>query len=58
MGRRIKQFNLYGEYIKTWESIKGAGRELNIHPRGIKSCCDGTAKSAGGFRWEYEDEEL
>ena len=54
--RGVKQFTLSGEYIKTWESVKGAAKELGIHPAGIRNCADGSAKSAGGFRWEYEDE--
>jgi hypothetical protein len=55
--KRIFQFSLDGEYIKTFDSVKEASKELNIGSSGIENCARGKSKSSGGFNWKYEKSE-
>lgn len=48
----IKDFE--GNYIKEWESILGASKQLNISSSGITNCIHGRSKSAGGYIWKVE----
>lgn len=54
---KIDQYDLEGNFIKTWESAKDAARELNISSVGnISSVCRGGRKSTGGFMFKYNNE--
>ena len=48
----ILQFDLNGNFIKEWESIKKAKDWLGKGD--IHSCCIGKQKTAGGFVWKYK----
>ena len=50
--KRVKQFDLNGKYIKTYNSMRQACKELNISDN-IGLCCQKKTKSCGGFYWEY-----
>lgn len=50
----ISQYNLNGEFIKSWGSAKEASRELGIHYGGINNNLRKISKSSGGFIWKYE----
>ena len=50
----ILQFTKDGTFIKEWQSINEAGRQLGIAKAGICACCKGKAKSAGRFYWKYK----
>ena len=52
--RSIKQFDLYGNFIKEFPSIQQAQRELGIYH--IWNCLVGKKKTAGGFQWRYSDD--
>ena len=54
--KRVKQFDIDGQYIKTWDAIVDAQKTLNIGH--ISQCCSGKRKTAGGFIWKYEGDEL
>lgn len=54
--RKISQYTLNGEYVKTYDSIGLAARLLNICYTSIGQCARGLRKSAGGFLWKYETE--
>lgn len=57
---KVKQYNLEGELIKTWDSIKEAEEYLGIESAeaNIVACCLGRKKRAYGYIWRYfEDEE-
>ena len=45
--KKILQYDLNGNFIKEWDSIKDAEVNLNIHS--ISSVCNKKLKSAGGF---------
>lgn len=49
----VNQYDLNGNYIKTWDNIKEAETGLNITR--ISAVCRGVAgrKSAGGYIWKY-----
>jgi hypothetical protein len=47
---QIDQFNLTGDFIKRWESIKEARH--SIKKGYIDGCLAGTQKTAGGFIWK------
>lgn len=53
-GKKINQFDLNGTFIKTWNYIIDAARELKIKSSGISATCRGKYKSSGGFIWKYE----
>lgn len=52
----VIQYSLTGEYIKKWESMKIAERELGIDDAPISKCCKGNInyKQAYGFIWRFE----
>lgn len=49
--KKINQYDLQGNYIKTWDCINDAIRYYNN--KAIEFCCRGKRKSASGFQWEY-----
>lgn len=50
---RVIQFDLSGNALKIWESIKEASMSLGITYQSISSCCRELDKSAGGYIWTY-----
>ena len=52
--KQIFQYSLDGLYIKKWDCISTAGRELKINSSNISMCAKGIRPNAGGFRWSYE----
>lgn len=57
-GKRIKQFDINGNYIRTWDSAKKAGITLNIDFSTIIKCCKGKRNKCGGYCWKYESEVM
>ena len=53
--KSVIQMNLNNEIIKIWNSIADAQKELKI--RHISDCCsnNGTYKTAGGYKWKYNN---
>lgn len=49
----VIKFDLYGNFIKKYNSIKEAKRE-NKKCSKISDCCLGKRKTAGGYIWKYE----
>jgi len=47
----INQLDIYGNIIKTWNSVKIAQDTLNIF--NVSKCCKGEIKQTKGFRFEY-----
>ena len=50
----VLQYDLCGNYIKEFNNVKSASKELNILSQSIFACCSGKYKSAGGFVWKYK----
>lgn len=51
--RKINQYDLQGNFIKQWNSVKEAQEELNIPNQNIIKVCQGKRHTAGGYKWEY-----
>jgi hypothetical protein len=48
----VLQYNLEGNFIKEWPSIKEAKLQ---HLGDIRSCCQDKQKTAGGYIWKYKN---
>lgn len=59
-GKKINQYDLDGNFIKTWNSIREAEKELNISNANICKCLKDKkyCKSAGGYKWKYKNEYM
>jgi group I intron endonuclease len=55
--KKVAQYDMDGNLIAVWQSIREAERVLGINHKGIGNCCKHLPrfKSAGGYRWEYAD---
>jgi hypothetical protein len=53
--KRVNQYDIDGNYIATYPSIRIAGRECNVSENGIGLCCRGHYKKAGGYVWRFAD---
>lgn len=58
VSKTIYQYDLDGNLIRQWESVKQAGETLSINRPSISNCLKGRYKSAGGFIWKYSVEEV
>ena len=54
---RVIQFDMAGNALSIWESIKDASEKTNVLYQGISACCRGKTKSAGGYMWSYANLE-
>lgn len=52
-GKKISQYDLKGNFIKTWNSIREIERILKIPHQNIIRCCKGKVKTAGNYIWKY-----
>lgn len=55
--KKVIQYDLNNKYIKKWNSINEAGKNLGIQPGNICSCCKGKLNKTGGYIWKYADKE-
>ena len=53
--RKINQYDLQGNLIKTWNSCYDIVKELNINRSCIWRCCTGQCKCSHGYKWGYAD---
>jgi len=51
--KKVDQFDLQGNFIKSWNCIIKDKKELNIFH--IDQVCLGKRKSAGGYIWKYKN---
>lgn len=51
--KKIDQFTLDGEFIKTWNNIASAARSLNKNTGHISQAANGIRKSAYGYKWKF-----
>ena len=54
--KKINQYDLDNNYIKTWDSLKQASEKLNIIETSISKCLNGVRKKAGNYIWRFVDE--
>lgn len=53
--KKVNQYSSQMLFIKTWESVDLASKELKICKSSINRCLKGKFKHAGGFNWKYYD---
>ena len=53
--KRVEQYTLNGEYIRTFGSLKEAWLHTGATIGGIGLVCKGLQKSAGGYLWKYAE---
>ena len=53
--RKINQYDLDGNFIKTWNSIYDITKELNINRSSIWRCCTGKYKKSHNYIWRYTE---
>lgn len=51
----ITQYTLSGEFVANYECINDATRAMKILNTSIQNCLTGRSKSAGGFKWTYQN---
>lgn len=56
VGRKIRQYDLKGNLIRTWDCIMDAERYLNIKRASspICACCKKKKPTAYGYIWDYD----
>lgn len=52
--KQVLQYDLNGNFIREWESIGQAAKELNVNRVLIGRCCNGVAHTAGSFIWKLK----
>ena len=53
-GKKIGQYNMKNELIKTFDSVNDAFRELNkMYGNNIRLVCEGKRKTAFGYKWGW-----
>lgn len=50
--RKVNQYDLDGNFIKTWDSMAEAGRACGAYCN-IYKVCTGKRNHAGGYKWQY-----
>jgi hypothetical protein len=56
MTRKVEQYDLTGNFIKEWDSIKSINEWFNIKGYNlITRVCRGESKSCKGFIWKYKN---
>ena len=53
LSRRINQYDLKGNFIKTWNSSIEIEKSIGIDQSNICLCCKGKRNSVGGYLWKY-----
>lgn len=55
--KKVCQYDLTGNFIKTHASAGAAQEETGIKHDNIRYCCEGVSKRAGDFMWVYLEKE-
>lgn len=53
----VLQFSLEGAFIKEWSCGKDIQDSLGISKAHISSCCNGTRKTSGRFKWKFKNKK-
>lgn len=52
--KAVLQYDLVGNFIKEFPSLKEVQRQLGYDTGSISNCCRGKAKTSGGYKWRYK----
>ena len=53
--KRVKQYQLNGDFIAEFPSTKEAGRQLGLDASSISKVCRGIQQTCGGFTFKYDE---
>lgn len=53
--KQINQYDLDGNFIKTWNNLNLIKEVLGYNKSNIIECCKGQRKTANGYTWKYKD---
>lgn len=56
--RAVRQYNLQGEWLMSFDSSAEAARQTGAIQGKIIECCRGNRKTAAEYQWRYEDANL
>lgn len=51
---KVFMYSKENKFIKEFESVSKAAKEMNINKAHISSCCRKRIKTAGGYIWKYK----
>lgn len=51
--KKVSQYDLQGNFIKTWESTREAERGTGAEHSKISKCCNGKQKTTKGYIWKW-----
>lgn len=54
--KKINQYDLDGNFIKTWNSVTEISNTFKISRTCIIDCCKKIQKTSHGYKWEYASE--
>ena len=54
--KQVFQYDLENNLIHIYNSLKEAGKTMNLAPTTIGDCCRGKTNTAGGYKWKYKEE--
>lgn len=54
--RKVNQYDLDGNYIRSFDSTYAAEAEFKDNDRGIYHCLRGDIKSSHGYLWRFDDD--
>mgnify|MGYP001625076177 CR=1 FL=1 len=52
-GKAVNQYTKEGIFLKTFDSVSDAAKELGCCIAAISNCCLGRTKTSQGFRWSF-----
>lgn len=55
--KRVNQYSLDGEFIRTWDCINDIQREYGFFNSQIGKCCRGVLKKSYGYIWKYTNND-
>lgn len=54
--KKVNQYDLQGNYIATYNSIREAERKTGTRNTGINCCLHSVYKCSNGYKWSYADD--
>ena len=57
MAKKVYQYTKNGDFVKEWDYMGMACKELKIQKTSVSQCCLGKRPSAGGYVWSYTRRE-
>jgi hypothetical protein len=58
LSKSVYQYDINGNLINTFDSIKDAAESVNIDRSTISKCCSGVKQSGEGYVWSFEPIEF